>query len=461
MNKNIFTLIVLAVFLFSGIAEAANQLIVVPAPGNKGVFYLKGVDFNDVSGVEVELEYDTAALANPRITQGSMLASTMFIPNPKFSAKSVKIAAMSLSPIKGSGDLAIITFDLKGSSPGIMTVARRTISTSAGTAVPTAPQTPSVASGNDSRENTGFIPGSVTNTPASATTASTATTTVVGGAGASVGTITLPQDQLASTESKPEYQPLVTDLRKDMSIPVGGPESPKTAGAKQTTADIKDEKGFVSYKSVLQLFKEFKGERNSKSLIALFADAEIADFSQVPAVAISDGKTPVKLTLILKPSGNESPKFFLQGANVKQLSAEGEDVKWIIDLLPKKGTAEAKLTVIDGKKMMEFPLIVAPAVDVALAKKEKLSEADFAVYLAKPSKFDLNKDSKFDAIDDYIFTANYIVAMKIKPEKLKAIDKEKDKKDNLKPEPKGEPAVKALPATEGGKKANTDKNEKK
>ena len=45
-----------------------------------------------------------------------------------------------------------------------------------------------------------------------------------------------------------------------------------------------------------------------------------------------------------------------------------------------------------------------------------MSEADFAEYLAKPLKYDLNGDKKFDAVDDYIYSANYIVDMKLKPE---------------------------------------------
>jgi hypothetical protein len=255
--------------------------------------------------------------------------------------------------------------------------------------------------------------------------------TVVGGA--SVGTITLPSDQLASNDRKTEYQPLVTDLRGDMTIPLSGGGSAAQAAGDQKPAKDKtgQESKSVSHKSVLQLFREFGGEKSAKTLVALFADGDVPNFSQVPSVALSDGITPVRLTLTLKPGGNETPKFILQGASVKQINSEGEELTvWTIDALPKKGVYDAKLTVIDGQSIMELPLVVAPPIGPLVPKAQKFTEADFTLYLSKPAKFDLNKDEKFDSLDDYIFTANYIAALKIKPEKLK--------KEESKPMEKGE-----------------------
>jgi len=101
------------------------------------------------------------------------------------------------------------------------------------------------------------------------------------------------------------------------------------------------------------------------------------------------------------------------------LSGEGEDlITWTVDAIPKKDATEAKLTVIDGQSIFEIPLTIVPKIDPLLTKGKALSEADFALYLKKPQKFDLNKDQKFDAVDDFIYTANYIVAMKIKPVKV-------------------------------------------
>lgn len=436
--RRIFTAAII-MFLLQ-IAAWADAASIVLVPGGGGVYYVRAVDFGDVGGVEIEIQYDTATLSNPRITQGSLLASTMFIPNPKFSASSVKIAAMSLSAIKGSGDLATISFDLKGEKSGPVTIVRSKLAAVTGTSVkhdtPAAP----VASGDTGSSGaTGYSEGSTGSTGSTtvaATGGSVAGITVSGSP--SVGTITLPTDQLAagSAERKTDYQPLVTDLRKDMTLPLGGSGGAQaSAGQQQSTEAKSQEKKFVSYKSTVQLFREFKGEKSSMSLIPLFAELSIPGFAQEPPIAFSDGKTPLKITLVIKQSGSESPKFILQGASVKKLSGEGEEtITWTIEAVAKKDATEAVLSVIDGQSVMEIPLTVVPKIDPMLTKGKALSEADFARYLAKPQKLDLNKDEKIDAVDDYIYTANYIVAMKLKPEKVK----KEEKKDAPKAEVKGE-----------------------
>jgi len=90
---------------------------------------------------------------------------------------------------------------------------------------------------------------------------------------------------------------------------------------------------------------------------------------------------------------------------------------------------------------MDFPLTISPRIDPLLTKAKALSEADFAAYLAKPPRFDLNKDGKFDAVDDFIYTANFIVAMKITPEKAKKKEKTDAPKQGAKDDSKSkEPA---------------------
>lgn len=442
--RRVFTAAII-MFLLQ-ITSRADAASIVVVPGGNGVYYVRAVDFVEIGGVEIEIQYDTATLSNPRITQGSMLASTMFIPNPKFSASSVKIAAMSLSAMKGSGDLATISFDIKGENPGPVAVVRSKLAASTGASVKHDTPAPVVTSDATSSGGTVSGGGGTGSTGIAASGGSGGGTTVSGSP--SVGTITLPQDQLASSEAarRTDYQPLVTDLRKDMTLPLGGSEGGQSSSGQQQSAESKgSEKKFVSYKSTVQLFREFKGEKSSKSLIPLFAELSIPGFSQEPPIAFSDGSTPLKITLVIKQSGSESPKFILQGANVKQLGGEGEDtITWTIEAIPKKNATDAVLTVIDGQRVMEIPLTVVPKIDPLLTKGKVLSEADFALYLAKPPKFDLNKDEKFDALDDFIYTANYIVAMKIKPEKVKKEEKKEAAKPELKGDGKSKGAAKAI-----------------
>ena len=415
MNRIVFLLVFVVTLQFATLCQAASVTV---EPGSNGVFYINAVNFEDVGGVELEIAYDTTALANPKITAGEKLSSTTFMANANFAKNKVKIAAMTLSPINGSGVLATISFDLKGTAPGSVAVTRQRLPKL---------DTTAKTGGGDSGTGGGGTGGGGTGgggtggggTGGGGTEGGgTGGTTYLGGI--SMGTITLPQDQVTATttEKKSEYQPLVTDLRKDMTLPLPGatPTQGGDSAVAPTEAKAPDLSS-AAYKSVLQLFKEFKGERNDKSLVALFAEAAYPGFKQEPLVALTDGVKTVKLTLRLKPSGNESPKFIMQGANVQQLRGDAEEYIWIVEAVPRKGVTEASLTVIDGKRTLVFPLNVVPPVDTALSGGGKTTTADFTRYLTKPSKYDLNKDGKFDYVDDYIYTANYIVAMKIKPEK--------------------------------------------
>jgi len=464
--RRIFCAMIL-MFVVQLAVNAFAASVVVDRVGTSNVYVVKGYDFVDVGGVEIEIFYDNTTLSNPRLTQGSMLASTMFVPNAKFSATSVKIAAMSLSAInKSAGDLATITFDLKSSNPGPVAIGRLKFVGVTANTITTVDETTGAGLAKekaDAAARAAEEAKAKADADAKAATDEAARIAALDRAkaaeaarvqaaadviaaenrvreandrakayaaatsGATVGTITLPQDQIASAEAerKTDYQPLVTDLRKDMTLPLGESGGKQESSGERTAGSNKEpEKKSVSYKSTVQLFKDFKGERSPKSLIQLFAEIAPPDFKQYPQIAFSDGKTPLKITLDLKQARSESPKFLLQGANVKKLSGQGEEtITWTIEAVPKKDVVEATLTVIDGQTVMEFPLTVVPEVNPLLTKAKVLSEADFAVYLATPPTFDLNKDGKFDAVDDFIYAANYIVAMKITPEKARKEEK--------------------------------------
>lgn len=426
--------VVLLLQLPANAFAAAGSMYI--APGGKGVFYLTGENFVDVGGVEVEIQYDTTTLANPRIVQGPLLASTMFIPNPSFKANSVKIAAMSLAAIKGSGVLAVITFDLKGDKAGpVNIIQRKLVVAAAGTKVPDS-QAPITSGGSGgSFGSDSPAPSTRISDSGGGSAGSSGSSSV---AGIAMGTISLPSDPLASGERRTEAQPLITELRKDLAMPTAGAEA--AAAARAAKAEEKEkaaENRYETYNGALELFQLYKGERSEKALLALFAAAEIPDFVQTPLVAMADGKTPLKIVLKLKTSGSEPPKFIAQGANIKQLSAGEEESSWIIEAVPRKGVVKARLTVIDGGRMFDYPLTVAPPIDPQLLKGKKLSAEDFKLYLAKPPKYDWNGDGKFDELDDFIYTANYIAALNLKPVKgTSAVKPEKGGKED-KPEKSG------------------------
>jgi hypothetical protein len=198
--------------------------------------------------------------------------------------------------------------------------------------------------------------------------------------------------------------------------PVQVTEKPVTAAAEERSEPPKSaaEKKYVPIKSVLEQFRLFQGEKSPKTLMALFKNTA-EGVRQEPPVALSDGGTRVKVIIERPSSGKAAPNFALKGAKLESLKMEG-DSAWVVEVLPNKGVYEAKVTMLQDGTITEIPLTVAPPIPAAgkIGEGEKLTEADFNRFLnergtEKAPRFDQNGDGKRDYIDDYIFTANFIV----------------------------------------------------
>lgn len=86
----------------------------------EGVFLLQGIGIEDAAAFEIIVSYDTAALANPRVARGPLIAGAMTAINSNVPGM-VRMVIVRLTPVKGSGVIATLTFDRKGSSPGTVT----------------------------------------------------------------------------------------------------------------------------------------------------------------------------------------------------------------------------------------------------------------------------------------------------------------------------------------------------
>jgi hypothetical protein len=90
--------------------------------------------------------------------------------------------------------------------------------------------------------------------------------------------------------------------------------------------------------------------------------------------------------------------------------SQNEKGDWLIEALPEIETVKAQLVVSSDTAIFEFPLVVAPP----LPSEIDLSEQGFIRFLTGkdrtvPSPQDLNGDGRTDYLDDYIYTANYLV----------------------------------------------------
>jgi hypothetical protein len=381
-------------------APADAALLSISSSGN-GVFVLQGVSLADVGGIDATIGYDTATLANPRVVQGGLVSGGMFVANTN-SPGVIKIVVISTKAIAGSGIVATVTFDRQGGSAGKILSLSAVMIRPDSSQLP-APQTQVINPSESVTAET--TPKTEQPTGTSTTTTSPADTAVTGQGSAAPGTITIPGE----TGEPPKQQPA-------KEIPLEQPAAEAKGGATGETTPkpgspaAQPEGKNIVYMSVLERFRTFKGEKRPKTLTSLFDAVAIPGVKQEPAVALTDGTTRVKVSIQIQSAGKETPNFNLKGA--KLISLKPEKDAWVLEALPDRKGYEAAITVMHNGSRTEIPLTVAPQMDAGSAGN--LDEAGFNRFLKergtdKAPRFDLNGDGVRNYLDDYIFTANFIV----------------------------------------------------
>ena len=237
----------------------------------------------------------------------------------------------------------------------------------------------------------------------------------------------MPTDTPAAAENKaqpatPEYQ---EEPRSDQQVATR--DSSSAPEATQEPKTKAPEKKLESQQSVLDRFRDYKGESTPKNLIALFDRDEKSGVRQEPPVLLADGKASLKI-VISNVSGAHAPNFALKKARLVSLKRDADNA-WVVEARPEKGAYNGSLTMLLDDSMVELPLVVAPKIDIDLVKSGKITEDGFKRFLkergtAKAPKYDLNGDGRRDYVDDYIFTVNYLAAQDTKATaKAKPVEK--------------------------------------
>jgi len=398
--------LVLTLSLYS-LALAAPALTI--SPTSDSVFVVQGTDFQGVSALDITVAYDTSTLANPRVSQGNLLTGMSFMPNPGIPG-AVKMAAIKIPGISGSGPVATISFDLKGTSPGkILALSGKVLDADGKDLQPrfqviNPTQSPATESAKtDSKEPS--TDSSDTADAAAPTDSSEKVTT--GRTAVMPGTVMQSAEAAPSDGKSAEEMDAALSLKEDKEM--------TAAHSRETSPAV--EKRYTVLKGLIDQFRDFQGEKTPKALIALAKTDMGPASSQDPPISLSDGETRVKVTLKVDASDKAAPNFALEGASLVNMVKKGENT-WLIEALPNKGVYQASLTVIDVQTITEYPLIVAPPVAVKITKSNAaLSEKDFTLFLKergteKTPRYDLDGDGKRTYIDDYIYTLNYIVGLK-------------------------------------------------
>lgn len=197
-------------------------------------------------------------------------------------------------------------------------------------------------------------------------------------------------------------------LSAQAAPPAGGPlpeQKPPAAPAAAAT----DAKSSAAPTPVLERFRTYSGPRTPAALSELFNAPVSAGIRQQPEIVLSNGAAMVSIALSLPPQENAAPNFAFNGARLLSY-VQIKKNEWLIEALPETGVMKAELIVLSNGAALEIPLTVAPP----LPAEVNLSEKGFITFLggkdsaAKPL-LDLNGDGRRDYLDDYIFTANYLV----------------------------------------------------
>jgi len=402
--------IVLALFLVASFVQLsqASATIVVEQSG-----VVNGSGMDGVAGIDLTITYDTAILASPTVTKGSLVSSSMFSANTSMPGI-IRIAIISPKPFAGNGPIAVISFASKTGENGIKTISVPSMIDTKATNIPVQALVGASTTGsitpttNDPPVSTTITTPGIpfSSTPSSTQKPSTTTPTSTTGYG---GTVAIQTDTL---QTKPEPQPSVVK-NQISSEAVTEPVDAAPLSTGKTAAENRTEESgqHMIFKSVADRFKTYRGDKSLPIMTALFSKEVAKIIHQEPTAVISDGKSQVRIVIDLPASNNmSSPNFAMDNATVLSVKREGSNSRrWIIESMPETNTWKATLNIIAGADSFEYPLTVAPPIGNAL----KPDQSGWNAFMKEEGSsqkllYDFNNDGVHDYIDEFIFVANHL-----------------------------------------------------
>jgi hypothetical protein len=404
-------LIIFTVLWFLSFAESASAASLIVSSSGNGVFTLQGVGLADVAGIDVTIGYDTSTLSSPRVVQGGLISGAMMAANPNIPGV-IRIAVVKTGSIAGSGVIASINFSTVAGSEGrILALTARMIN---GQGAQLGVKTQVINPDNAGTASSATDSGSTDTTAVTHTAASSSTSGLgmryLGPTGVSLPSVS---EDDPGRKSSPEHYPdqPVPQSKETSASGTAAESEPERRDNIASPTVVSTEKKYVVYKSVLDCFRDFTGEKSAKAMTQLFDMSHMPGFRQEPAVALTDGKTRVKVFIPLSAAGEDLPNFAVNGAKLISLKIEGS--AWAAEVLPDAKTLETTITVLDSGSITRIPLTVAPPLDAKTGKTAYPCDAGLDRFLNdrgsdKAPRFDLNGDGVRNYIDDYICTANYL-----------------------------------------------------
>jgi hypothetical protein len=362
------------------------ELKMLVTPNGDGAFFLVGDNFNGVTAVDVRIDYDTASLADPQVAAEGGTLTYVYAGTP---------GTLLVSVFRENPDAAFyldLKFQKTGASPGVIKQATVTVKDTEGkdSPVPDATIIP-------------FSPSQDT-----AATAESGSAAVV----SAEDKIETPRNEVY--QGRPDGAPVTGADNDAASSETGAAVKPEQSAAAHET-NVSEGRSLRSEKSVLRRFEEFRGTKGFKELAALFKRPDSEALAQEPAIALSDGKTAVRVTLNLQSGEQQAPDVSLSDAKLVSLRKTGEK-SWIITAVPRKGAWNVSVYLKSDKKRLEFPLIVAPPIHIQNNINEKNFLAALDQYVAGQVAGQKRGNGPFaEYVHEYVFTANYLAKQARQP----------------------------------------------
>jgi hypothetical protein len=417
-------LLLLGLVAVSDFGEAATITIV---PVGTATYSIAATDLQDAAGIELSIMYDKDALEIPIVKYGAMTAGALPAQNVTVPG-SVRIVFITTGVIKGSGELASITFISKGKTPAWQPKFSLppTVYDSNGSPLVVHSEATVSASVIEVKSEDGTVKNSAdTSSGIMVTTPVTAAPVTTQSGTAFVANMTIPPvsgDQNTpvldtvrkdAVQEEPEYQNVPAEsvvISASEEVAVALPAADKAAGERWKAA-------LKSTQSVQEKFRTYNGIRTISSLASLFDRKALsaAGVIQTPDIVVADGVSLVTVALELA-NETETPSFSLKGANMKSIR-EVSGNKWELEALPQKNKSDVRLSIIVKGERIEVALVAVPPLNQVGVALLALSDAALDEQLARPQTnnnltYDMNSDGKQDYLDDYILVAHWLLKQK-------------------------------------------------
>jgi hypothetical protein len=404
-------LLPVSTFIFFAVALtrfSAHAATITVSPVGASSFAVLGEGMTGVAAIDITLAYDSASLATPSVVQGGLVSGALLVANIT-SPGTVRIAIIKQTPFAGSGQIATVSFAVRNGAGGITSISAK-LNDIKGANLPVQA---SVAAGSSSTASA-LINSPVVQPAVAPTVQTTSGTTIL-------GAVSMPSENQPKDESKLSGPPAIVPPPEPVKVADEPVSRPQEVAAEKTVLPEKIvESKSTNYGSVLERFKKYAGERTVAAMVALFEKPVAPELLQEPSLAVSDGSTNVRVRIDLPKGAGTSPNFNLSGVEVVSVTHDDVTGALVLELLPKKNVTVASVTILAEKVVSTIPLTLVPPMGPATISAD---EAAFTAFLkdrgAKKPAYDLNGDGLHDAVDDYIYTGQYLVKRRAAGNKLK------------------------------------------